>query len=124
MGLGFGYRAIEHPPDLIDLDTLDSQTLQPAAFPAHDFDRRLGDAEQLGYELDAGDVGATIDRWRRDPDVEGVTPPARDGGPAGTGVDVETKEDRRSLRSRLAFGCLAFLGRLDLKQVLRHGRIL
>jgi hypothetical protein len=124
LGLGFGNRAIEHPSDLIDLDMLDSQALQPAAFPTDEFDRCLGHAEQLGYELDAGDVGATIDRWRRDPDVEGVTSPARDGGPTGTGVDVETKKDRRPLRSPLAFGCLALLKLLDLEQVLGHGRIL
>jgi hypothetical protein len=89
-GAGFGLRhgIIEHAPDLGDLDASDAQTLHPATFPADEFDCPFRDPEQLGDELLASDVGATVDRWRGDPHMERVTSRARHGGSACAGLHI------------------------------------
>jgi hypothetical protein len=75
---------------------------------------RLANAENTGNELEALQVGPAPEGRRCDLDGEGVAVAPGDRGTPGTRLDADPEHDRPR----------ALSGRLDVEQVIGHGRLL
>src|SRR2546422_8304729 len=88
-------RNLQSSVDLVLAQTGDAEHFAAGAGAFENFDVRLGRIKEVGQEFEAGGVGRTLHRRRRQQNIQGVSGPADDRVARGPWLDADGNGDVR-----------------------------